>query len=50
MIGARDPRDVILGKFLARAVHHMAELARVDEQHLAAPVAEGFCLSYRSAI
>ena len=38
MIGAGNFLDVPAGKFLSRAVDHMTELARVDEQDLTAPV------------
>ena len=39
VIGRRDLGDVLVGELLAGAVHHVPELAGVDEQHLAAPVA-----------
>ena len=39
VIGAGDPGDVLVGELPAGPVHHAPELAGVDEQHLAAPVA-----------
>ena len=40
MIGSGDFGDVIVAKLAAGAVHHMAQLARVDEQDFTAPVAQ----------
>ncbi len=40
MIGAGDFRDVVVRQFAMDAVGQRAELARVDEQRFAAPVAE----------
>lgn len=38
VVGVGDAGDVGIGKLFPRAVHHEAQLAGVDEQHLAAPV------------
>ena len=40
VIGAGDARDVLVGQLAVGAVDHAAELAGVDEEHLAAAVAE----------
>ena len=40
MVGAGDAGDVLVGQLAVGAVHHAAELAGVDEEHLAAAVAE----------
>ena len=40
MVGAGDLGDVLVGQFAVDAVDQRAQLAGVDEQRLAAPVAE----------
>src|ERR1043165_7634273 len=40
VIRSRDARDVLVGQLALRAVDHAAQLAGVDEQHLAATIAE----------
>src|SRR6266567_520974 len=40
MVGARDPADVGVRQLPVRAVRHPAEVARVNEEHAAPPVAE----------
>src|SRR5690242_15692569 len=40
MIGASDFCNVFVAQCLVRAVHHLAHLARVNEQNLAAAIAE----------
>ena len=44
VIGAGDLRDVLVGQLAVHAIHHRAHLARVDEERLAAPVAEAAVL------
>jgi len=45
VVGAGDLREVGVGQLAVGAVHQRAELAGVDEQGLAAPVAEVRSLS-----
>src|SRR5690606_32775311 len=40
VIGIRDAGDVLVGQLAVGAVHHAAKLAGVDEEDLAAAVAE----------
>src|SRR5262245_8375158 len=40
VVGLRDLDDIISGQLTVRAVHHAAELAGVDEEHMAAGVTE----------
>ena len=40
VVRAGDAGDVLVGQLAVGAVHHATELARVDEEHLAAAVAE----------
>ena len=47
VVGAGDLRDVVVGQLAVHAVDHRAELAGVDEERLAAPVAEAAVLSCR---
>ncbi|MCP9443558.1 MAG: hypothetical protein NNA20_13350 [Nitrospira sp.] len=37
-VGVGDPLDVVVGQFAVGAVHHAAQLAGIDEEHLAAAV------------
>ena len=40
VVGVGDAGDVLVGQLAVGAVHHAAELAGVDEEHVAAAVAE----------
>ena len=44
VVGAGDLRDVLVGQLAVHAVDHRAQLAGVDEERLAAPVAEAAVL------
>ena len=39
LVGSGDPSDILVRELLASAIDHVSELAGIDEQHLAAPIA-----------